>query len=152
MSDNGARERGVRVRKRERGRERERGKKEPEKERRVKGRKKKRGDRGDGRYECSKRHSLQAVQPSHRFWQSTVQIALKPPALAMAARFTVLGKPRCGPAGRLALLLIKSGDVETNLVRQPHANKFGFAISTTDKYTIGSIYLEGTAALNIVCN
>ena len=37
------------------------------------------------------------------------------PSPAMGARFTVLWASRpCGPAGWLALLLIKGGDVETN--------------------------------------
>ena len=57
----------------------------------------------------SKRHSLQAVELSQRT-QAAVQIVSNLPA--MGARFTVFWA--CGPAGWLALLLTKVGDVETN--------------------------------------
>ena len=57
----------------------------------------------------SKRHSLQAVELSQWF-QAAVQIVSNLPA-----RFTVFWACRpCGPAGWLALLLTKAGDVETN--------------------------------------
>ena len=53
----------------------------------------------------SKRHSIQAVDLSQRT-QAAVQIVLNLP---------VFGAYRpCGPAGWLALLLTKAGDVETN--------------------------------------
>ena len=54
----------------------------------------------------SKRHSLQAVELSQWF-QAAVQTVSNLPA-----RFTVFWA--CGPAGWLALLLTKAGDVETN--------------------------------------
>ena len=54
-----------------------------------------------------KRHSLQAVELSQRT-QAAVQILSN-------LRFTVFWACRpCGPAGWLALLLTKAGDVETN--------------------------------------
>ena len=48
--------------------------------------------------------------------QTTQQIVSNLPAPAMGARFTVflLASRPCGPAGWLALLLTKAGDVETN--------------------------------------
>ena len=55
----------------------------------------------------SKRHSLQAVELSQRL-QPTVQIVSKPPAPVF-----LTGRP-CGSTGRLALLLIKAGDVGRN--------------------------------------
>ena len=63
------------------------------------------------------RHSLQAVELSQRT-QAAVQIVSNLPARSNGgggARFTVFGACRpCGPAGWLALLLTKAGDVETN--------------------------------------
>ena len=60
-------------------------------------------------YKYTKRHSLQAVELSQWF-QAAVQIVSNLPA-----RFTVFWACRpCGPAGWLALLLTKAGDVETN--------------------------------------
>ena len=59
----------------------------------------------------SKRHSLQAVELSQRT-QAAVQIVTNLPAPAMGARFTVFWA--CGPAGWLALLLTKAGDVKKN--------------------------------------
>ena len=57
----------------------------------------------------SKRHSLKAVELSHRT-QAAVQIVSN-----LGARFTVFWACRsCGPAGWLSLLLTESGDVETN--------------------------------------
>ena len=56
----------------------------------------------------SKRHSLQAVELSHRS-QTAVQIVSNLPA-----RFPFLGKPAIRTAGWMALLLTKAGDVETN--------------------------------------
>ena len=62
----------------------------------------------------SKRHSLQAVELSQRTL-AAVQIVSNLPAPAMGARFTAFWACRpCGPAGCLALLLTKAGDVETN--------------------------------------
>ena len=62
----------------------------------------------------SKRHSLQAVELSQRT-QSAVQIVSNHPRPAMGARFTVFWACQpYGPAGWLALLLTKAGDVETN--------------------------------------
>ena len=62
----------------------------------------------------SKRRSLQAVELSQRT-QAAVQIVSNLPALRNGARFTVFWACRpCGPAGWLALLLTKAGDVETN--------------------------------------
>ena len=62
----------------------------------------------------SKRHSLQAVELSQRT-QAAVQIVSNLPAPSNGARFTVFWACRpCGPAGWLALLLTKVGDVETN--------------------------------------
>ena len=61
-----------------------------------------------------KRHSLQAVALSQRT-QTAVQIVLNLPAPSNGVpiyRFWVC-RP-CGPAGWLALLLTKAGDVETN--------------------------------------
>ena len=61
-----------------------------------------------------KLHSLQAVEQSQRT-QAAVQIVSNLSATAMGARFTVFWACRpCGPAGWLALLLTKAGDVETN--------------------------------------
>ena len=61
----------------------------------------------------SKRHSLQAVELSQWF-QAAVQIVSNLPQ-QWAARFTVFWACQpCGPAGWLALLLTKVGDVETN--------------------------------------
>ena len=55
----------------------------------------------------SKRHCLQAVELSHQ--SQTL------PSQAMWARFTVSWTSRpCRPAGWLALLLTKAGDVQTN--------------------------------------
>ena len=62
----------------------------------------------------SKRHSLQAVELSQRT-HAAVQIVSNLPAPSNGARFTVFWPCRpCGPAGWLALLLTKAGDVETN--------------------------------------
>ena len=62
----------------------------------------------------SKRHNLQAVELSQRI-QAAVQIVSNLPAPSNGARFTVFWACRsCGPAGWLALLLTKAGDVETN--------------------------------------
>ena len=61
---------------------------------------------------CSKRHSLQAMELSQRT-QAAVQIVWNFPAPSNGgARFTFF--LACGPAGWLALLLTKAGDVDTN--------------------------------------
>ena len=58
------------------------------------------------------------VELSQRI-QTAVQIVSKPPS-----RFTVFGKPAMLSAGWFGLLLIKAGDVETNIpVRQTHTHK-----------------------------
>ena len=57
---------------------------------------------------CSKRNSLQAVELSQRP-QTAVQIVSNP----IYRVFLGASQP-CGPAGWLALLLTKAGDVETN--------------------------------------
>ena len=62
----------------------------------------------------AKRHSLQAVELSQRI-QTVVQIVSKPPDPSHVAPIYGFWASRpCGPAGWLALLLIKQGDVETN--------------------------------------
>ena len=62
----------------------------------------------------SKRHSLQSVELLQPL-QTAVESVSKPPAPAMGAQFTVfLASQSCGHVGWLALLLIKTGDVETN--------------------------------------
>ena len=59
--------------------------------------------------EGSKRHIIQVVELSQQL-QTAVQIVSKPPA-----RFSVFWASQPGgPAGWLALLLIKAGDVERN--------------------------------------
>ena len=65
-------------------------------------------------YHGSKRHSLQAVELS-RWIQTAVQIVPKPPALSNGCPIYRFGTGRpCEPAGRLVILLIKAGYVETN--------------------------------------
>ena len=62
----------------------------------------------------SKRHSLQAVELSQWF-QAAVQIVSNLPAPSNGGPiYRFLGMPACGPAGWLALLLTKAGDVEIN--------------------------------------
>ena len=62
----------------------------------------------------SKRHNIQAVELS-QWLQTAMQIVSKPAAPEMGARFSVFWTSRpCGPAGWMALLLIKADDVETN--------------------------------------
>ena len=62
----------------------------------------------------SKRHSLQAVELSQRT-QTAVQIVSNLPAPSNGGPIYVFWACRpCGPAGWLALLLTKAGDVETN--------------------------------------
>ena len=62
----------------------------------------------------SKRHSLQAVELSQRT-QAAVQIVSNLPAPSNRDTIYRFWACRpCGPAGRLALLLTKAGDVETN--------------------------------------
>ena len=63
----------------------------------------------------SKRHSLQGVELSQQT-RTAVQIVSEPSRPQQwGARFTVFWACRpCGPAGWLALLLTKAGDVETN--------------------------------------
>ena len=63
---------------------------------------------------CSKRHNLQAVELSQWF-QSAVQIVSNLPAPSNGGPiYRFLACRPCGPAGWLALLLTKAGDVETN--------------------------------------
>ena len=66
-----------------------------------------RNERGDLCVDGSKRHGLQAVEMSQRT-RAAVQIVSNLPDLSFCAC-----RP-CGPAGWLALLLTKAGDVETN--------------------------------------
>ena len=63
----------------------------------------------------SKRHSLHAVELSLRSGKPCAKLCRPLPLPAMWARlpFSWGGLP-CGPAGWLAMLLIKAGDVETN--------------------------------------
>ena len=62
----------------------------------------------------SKRHSLQAVELSQRT-QAAVQIVSNLPAPSNGDTiYRFLACRPCGPAGWLALLLTKAGDVETN--------------------------------------
>ena len=52
---------------------------------------------------------------SQWFWQADVQILSKPPAPRNACPiYRFLASRQCGPVGRLSLLLIKEGEVETN--------------------------------------
>ena len=61
------------------------------------------------------------------------------PPPAMGARFIVFWACRpCGPAGWLALLLTKVGDVETN--PGPTTRESGFVISAINKYMSESRY------------
>ena len=61
----------------------------------------------------SKRHILQVVELSQWTLLCKLCRTFLPPALG--SRFTVIWACRpCGPAGWLALLLTKAGDVETN--------------------------------------
>ena len=62
----------------------------------------------------SKRHSLQAVELS-QWSQAAVQIVSNPPPPRNGGPiYRFLACRPCGPAGWLALLLTKAGDVETN--------------------------------------
>ena len=62
----------------------------------------------------SKRHSLQAVELSHQS-QNDVQIVSNLPVPSNGDPiYRFLASRPCGPAGWLALFLIKTGDVETN--------------------------------------
>ena len=64
--------------------------------------------------ENDKRHSLQAVDLLQRS-QTAVQIVSTPHAPSTGGSFNhFLASRPCGPAGWLALLLRKAGDVETN--------------------------------------
>ena len=60
------------------------------------------------------------------------------PPPAMGARFTVFWA--CGPAGWLALLLTKAGDVETNSGPTTLNKQSGFVISAINKYMSESRY------------
>ena len=63
------------------------------------------------------------------------------PPPAMGARCTVFWACRpCGPAGWLALLLTKAGDVETNPGPTTLNKKSGFVISAINKYMSESRY------------
>ena len=88
-------------------------------------------------YLGSKRHSLQVVELS-QWTQAAVQIVSN---LPMGDRFTVIWACRpCGPAGWLALLLTKAGDVETNPGPATLNKKSGFVISAINKYMSESRY------------
>ena len=69
------------------------------------------------RYNCPsyiKRHNLQAVELSQRT-QAAVQIVSNLPASSNGCPIYLFWACRpCGPAGWLALMLTKAGDVETN--------------------------------------
>ena len=62
----------------------------------------------------SKRHSLHAVDLSQRSGKPCAN-CVDPPAPSNGGTITVfLASRPCGPTGRLAMLLIKAGNVETN--------------------------------------
>ena len=72
-------------------------------------------------HDGSKRHSIQTPNDTAyklggllQRIQTAVQIVLKPPAPAMGPIYPFWTSRSCGPAGWIALLLIKAGDVETN--------------------------------------
>ena len=64
----------------------------------------------------SKRHSLHAVELSQRSGKPLCKLCrpLLPPAIGPDLPFCWASRP-CGLAGRLTILLIKAGDVETDL-------------------------------------
>ena len=70
--------------------------------------------------------------------QTAVQIVTKPPAPRNGTRFTIFEASRpCGPAGWLAMLLIKAGNVKTNTCPSTNTQiSPGFVISAINKYMV----------------
>ena len=99
-----------------------------------------RGEEGGEERMGSKRHNLQAVELSQRL-QTDVQIVSKPPAPAKGSDLAFVWAIRpCGPAGWLALPLIKAVDVETNPGPTATHKQVWICYICHKKYMVGSRY------------
>ena len=90
---------------------------------------------GQRRLPDSKRHSLQAMELSQRS-QTAVQILSNLPS--NGSPIYRWASRSCGPAGWMALLLTKPGDVETNPGPTTLNKESGFVISAINKYMLGN--------------